>query len=1021
MKPLTLTLENIGPFTATTHIDFERLGEMFLISGDTGSGKTTILDAMCYALYGTLAGTHTPNPRTLKSDFAREGDTVSVTFEFSVKGGVYKVTRTPPLLYTNRNGKLSEKPSEVCLYQKDADGAYTVVSGKTSEADAAIESLIGLSVEEFSRIVLLPQGDFAEFLHLSSNERRAALSKLFPVREYQEITAYVEEIAATYQTELNTVEKNIITMREVFDSEKAAEELTAIEESEQTLYDEYQKAQQALVELSAESEKAKRLYADIEEYEKAAALTQDLLAQEEHMQNLAHAITRAKAALNAEPFYKRYTESLTVKRTLEHETEETVQKLRAASEEETVLQSQKPQMQALTDRIKSLEEAIAALSKATETETQLKEAESELTALKQNEAELSAAIAQKESALLPLNASIAESAHFLSELESLIQKDDKATEALKRAQTVNDLAKEYYIIEEKCKKTEAERTARTAELNTLTDAVTLSLASLQELEDAEKKAAENDMALTLSLTLHEGTPCPVCGSTTHPSPAQKSARDLTLNQKLSAARSLYENATHAQKKGETAVTECSARLTELKAQLKDAESKALPFGGIASFTQSADTLQKAAAAKTECKTALTNAQRATHKRASDEQQKDAIERELLPLKAQKESTAKAVVQKQTEASQLLRSYTELTRGKLSQNESAQKAIDSFIKEKAAHEDTLKRFNAKTEENIRDTALLQGTLKQLQQQYQKAQDDGADAESALHQALTKNGFDSLDAFLSSFIEESTLKANEESHTAWMRALDAARNREESLRETLSTMQKPDIATIESKSAQTKEAIERITAERNALSGKKELLYDRQKQWAALEEKRATLTKESSLYTKLSVDLSGRNDRGLSFESWILGVYLEEITIHASRRLKRISDGRYTLLLKSEKASNRKRYSGLDLEIFDAFTGKKRACETLSGGETFLVSISLALALTDVVQSKSGGIQLDSLFIDEGFGTLDGTTLETALSVLDEIRESRTIGIISHVGELKNRIASRIEVHKTPTGSSVKIVG
>ena len=188
------------------------------------------------------------------------------------------------------------------------------------------------------------------------------------------------------------------------------------------------------------------------------------------------------------------------------------------------------------------------------------------------------------------------------------------------------------------------------------------------------------------------------------------------------------------------------------------------------------------------------------------------------------------------------------------------------------------------------------------------------------------------------------------------------------------------------------------------------------WEELENQRQEISKSSVLYKKLSDDLSGKNIKKLSFQSWILSIHLEEITQYANRRLEKVSNNRYKILLKPENETGREHYAGLNLEIFDAETGKKRPCNTLSGGETFLVSISLALALTDVVSQK-GGIQLDSLFIDEGFGTLDKAMLEKTMSILDEIRGNRMIGLVSHRDELKDRIPARIEVTKTYNGSKI----
>ena len=169
--------------------------------------------------------------------------------------------------------------------------------------------------------------------------------------------------------------------------------------------------------------------------------------------------------------------------------------------------------------------------------------------------------------------------------------------------------------------------------------------------------------------------------------------------------------------------------------------------------------------------------------------------------------------------------------------------------------------------------------------------------------------------------------------------------------------------------------------------------------------------------LANDLTGANTIKTSFDAWILGMYLEEITAYANERLERMSEGRYRIQL-NDSYRKGNAFAGLELEILDAYTGKARPSATLSGGETFMASISLALGLADSIQSRSGGIQLDAVFIDEGFGSLDESSLERAITILDEIRDSRMVGLISHVGELRTRIPNRIEVIKTVAGSSIR---
>jgi exonuclease SbcC len=224
-----------------------------------------------------------------------------------------------------------------------------------------------------------------------------------------------------------------------------------------------------------------------------------------------------------------------------------------------------------------------------------------------------------------------------------------------------------------------------------------------------------------------------------------------------------------------------------------------------------------------------------------------------------------------------------------------------------------------------------------------------------------------------------------------------------------------------------ALENLTADRAATEASRDeaalRLASLERDEAQLREalqRQETLAKKTTRLKAIADDLSGTNPKKTAFDSWLLGLYLTEVAAFASKRLERMSESRYSLILDSEGESGRGR-AGLDLAVFDAYTGKTRPCATLSGGESFMASISLALGLADSIQARSGGVRLDAVFIDEGFGSLDEGSLDKALIILDELREHRMVGLISHVGEMQSRIPSRIEVIKTGAGSRTVIEG
>jgi exonuclease SbcC len=213
--------------------------------------------------------------------------------------------------------------------------------------------------------------------------------------------------------------------------------------------------------------------------------------------------------------------------------------------------------------------------------------------------------------------------------------------------------------------------------------------------------------------------------------------------------------------------------------------------------------------------------------------------------------------------------------------------------------------------------------------------------------------------------------------------------------------------------------RIEEKKSATTAEMNSLERSFKEWQGLKDEWQRSSAENTLLARLADDLLGNNLKRVPLDAWVLGMYLEDIIRHGSRRLEQVSGGRYTLVMNSEKTGGNS-YRGLDIEVLDAYTGKQRSTASLSGGETFITAISLALALTDVVSERNGGITLESLFIDEGFGSLDPVTLDSALSVLDEIRGNRVIGIVSHVTELQDRIPARLEVIKESGGSRLEVL-
>ena len=316
---------------------------------------------------------------------------------------------------------------------------------------------------------------------------------------------------------------------------------------------------------------------------------------------------------------------------------------------------------------------------------------------------------------------------------------------------------------------------------------------------------------------------------------------------------------------------------------------------------------------------------------------------------------------------------------------------------------------------------QARLQERTAQLDRCQQEEREARRQMEASIQEAGFTSTEEALAAYLSQEEVHRLRAAIEAWQEELTRLKTQVEEIGRRLSGTKeeaKERLAQLQAEGRHIQTQLAVLDDTYKAAFHQLEETRTRIERWKELEEQRQAAQRKAHLSSQLFTHISDKNPKKLALTTWILGVYLDQIVACANGRLQRISEGRYTLHFIQEKAGNGAK--GLDLEILDSYTGKRRPCSTLSGGETFMVSISLALALTDVVSSRWGGISLQSLFIDEGFGSLDPGSLDKAMAILEEIREGRCVGVISHVTEMQSRIPSRLEVLKTTTGSSVTIV-
>ena len=878
MKPIQLVLSAFGPYVERTVIDFSALGEegLFLIAGDTGAGKTTIFDAISFALYGEASGgKEKRKSKSFHSDYVSDQTETYVELTFRHRGETWWIRRN---LEYQRPAKKKKDGMETTTRQaadaqmRNEDTGEEIL--RMDDVNRRVRELLGLTQDQFTQTVMIAQGDFLKILTASSDDRKKLFRDLFHTNLYVDLQSRLQEKNRACADEQKALEQVILSAEGKIDPEaefaereillsycgqiqhtdalcallaRLIEQEKAAQEQARTQKKEAADQIGALIAAVTEGERVNRDFADWES--KKARLAALTAGQGE--------IDAQRAALAA------------ARRAQQLETDEALMR--------RTRRDMDAQRAALSEAQAALEQAEKALPEA---ETRMKEAES-------RGGEIHALLAQAKQMedCLPV---LGEVERLKAALDTQKRELQRLTEASSRAQVAYTAAQNSYY---------------------------LSQAGL------------------LARELKAGQPCPVCGSTAHPCPAQITPETVT--------RQALEQAAQRRETAEKAQSDAATRLAANQAALDEREDRlrALKIG--------ADETRQRLAARID----------AAHQAAADRQ------REIDAARS---------------------AYQALDKRKTA----AQSAVDAAQKQLAALE---KDLRAQTEAFE-----------------QKRAAHGFEDEASYRLAKRTNAdIERLDREIRNFDEQK-------------RTL-AAQTHE--LEDKLSGRQRTDLTALQNRRAA---ALDRQAKAENAEKAmvRKLTLHESAEREirqanAAIQKKRGKWQIIQELYTCCAGIAAGNPRAKLTFEAYVQQYYFRFVVAAANKRLTRLTDGMFTLRVMRE-AANRVSQSGLDLEVLDRSTGQARDVSTLSGGESFLASLALALGLSDAVQSQSGQIRMDAMFIDEGFGSLDENALRSSIDVLLELADGkRLIGIISHVQELEERIDKQIVVTKTPNGSTVRM--
>lgn len=1060
MRPLRLSLKNFGPYRELAEVDFSSLGEFFLICGKTGSGKSTIFDAIAYALFGQAPGARSGHEADLVSDFAQPGDKPEVAFEFALSGTVYRVARTAPYTKPKRGGGFTVALPDAAVFvaDPDAEGGWRNVADGVRDSNEKLSALIGLTADEFSKIILLPQGEFQQFLEMESTKRSEVLEKLFPVELYDRVAEIAKARVQEARTALAAVGMEIERLEA--EAGEAPEgrlaelraALEAASRDEAAAGEAVSSGERALERGREKAERSRRAL-------EAAEAVRRLEAGGAVEAARAARISAARAAAAVEPFSRAFAKA----RAAALELEERAARLALAVEELAAAAPEIDRNRARAAELAALAEAkqgeVFGLQKAVEAWKRRVEAISLRDAAERRARELEGRLSAERAAAEALNAerlalqpSPEEEAASRAEIESLQAAEAAlvplAAQAKRRTALFADLAAAETSrrgIEVFYKEAAAER-----------DRLAGTLAALES-------QLAHSAAIRLAAELKPGKPCPVCGATSHPAPAtaQLDFGGATQDE-VDTARAAHLEAASGAAALEAGFGHAAARAEEKRAELAAQESELASglaalgdilaswndwvagFGAEASaelgaaLARAAEGVKAALAGQKSLIAAIENRRRlAAAKEKAIAARAEALE--TLRSEAEKASAELArrgAVLQETErdagladpspAFEAAQSALSALKAERARLEAECAAHDRRFAEARASLETLgrereTRFAALAGEwsRLADILVSQGFLDAAQKP--AAPTVAATPATAAAAALLGEDMGGLAPAIAAAAAPAlppvALAAEERAAAAYREALAAAKAAAGSLVADLPEpgSQPPDLAVLEealkAASAAHAESRERSTSLRLAIGRLEETLARRD---AALARRKDLDAGSRTLY-RLSELLQGEvAGKRLTFKNFVLATYFREVVQRASDHLARMSDGRYYLRPDESQATGRGKI-GLGLKVLDAWTGQDRPTTTLSGGEKFLTSISLALGLADSIREQNGGVSLDAVFIDEGFGSLDDEALDRAISVLDKIRGSRVIGIVSHVGGLRARIPARIEVQKTAAGS------
>ncbi|PEZ60243.1 exonuclease [Bacillus anthracis] len=1022
MRPIQLIMTAFGPYKQKEVIDFDDLGEhrIFAISGNTGAGKTTIFDAICYVLYGEASGEERNDTSMLRSQFADDNVYTSVELTFQLKGKRYEIKRQ---LGHKKQGNKTITGHAVELYELiDEEKVPAVDRFHVTDVNKKVEDLIGLSKHQFSQIVMLPQGEFRKLLTSETENKEEILRRIFKTDRYKLMRELLDQKRKQWKDVLQEKQKEReLYFRNVFKLPIRDGALleTLVEQEHVNTHQVVEALEQEIAVYKAEVEQlqveqdvqTKQLKDAETRFHAAKSVNEkfiDLQQKNEKYNTLQENRTviemketsfkRAEQAKRLLPFEQWYEEAMQNEQKVESLLKQIIAKkenitksFELAQEKYEEVKNKEPERENAKKLVQRLEELQPIIASLAEKQLNLQNAEVQVGKLKASMQNLEQQLEVHTNHKQLMSGE-------LQQLERALEQYVAKVEELTNMREDAKVLKQAYDVWQEKQKFEKEKEAAYNNMQLAVNAY----------ENMERRWL-SEQAGILALHLHDGESCPVCGSTNHPKKATEQSdaideKELNdLRDKKNIAEKLH---VQVEEKWNFYHLQYEQVIEEVKKRGYRSEELAETYSAL---------VQKGKQLATEVN--ILKASEETRKQTAVnlknvEEKVDTIQKQKREIEIEQHRTEMECMQLRTSYEHDKKNIPE----SLQTVQAWKIQFDQAVHELKLMEDEWKKVQEAYQHWQNENIRIQAEQEGASNQYESAKLKKEETFARFMKELEQSGFIDQSTYKEAKLSDAEMDMLQKEIQSYYSSLEVLAKQIEELRAELKDKEYMDITALGEHIKDLEINLDIIKEKRQRAQNAVTYISDLHENIRRIDEQ---IHEEEKAFQEL-VDLyevmKGDNESRISFERYILIEYLEQIVQIANERLRKLSNGQF-YLKRSERVEKRNRQSGLGLDVYDAYTGQTRDVKTLSGGEKFNASLCLALGMADVIQAYEGGISIETMFIDEGFGSLDEESLTKAVDALIDLQKSgRFIGVISHVQELKNAMPAVLEVTKQKDGCS-----